>query len=568
MNVLELIKANPNGIIVKAYDFAKKAHLHQKRLSGEPYFNHVLETANILASWNLDEITIAAGLLHDVVEDANVSLDELKKMFGEEIAFLVDGVSKISKIKYKQEDKRKVENMRKLIFALSEDLRVIFIKLADRLHNMRTLRFLPKEKQKRIALETDEIYASIAYRLGMQQVSGELQDLAFPYLHPEEYKWLKNNVKEQYDERMEYLKKIVPKLKDYLIKNNIHIISLDFRAKRWSSLYKKLLLYDMDIEKIYDLIALRIIVPDIKECYEALGIVHSLWPPLPGRIKDYIATPKPNGYKSLHTTVFGPEDKKIEIQIRTLEMHQENEFGVAAHLLYKIQKYKQENLPNKLKEDMLKELNWIKQLRNWQEDLQKNNVSDTDFLNSIKIDFFKDRIFVLTPKGDVLDLPVDSTPVDFAYHIHSEIGNSCSGAKVNDKIVPLNYKLKSGDVVEILTQKNKKPSEDWLNFVKTSLAREHIKSALKNKNKLLANKPAKTELKLTVVNRIGLIRDISNIISRSHFNISSFHTEKNPGSNYQITKIEIETANKEKVEKLILKIKTIKEVKEISYRFI
>jgi GTP pyrophosphokinase len=567
MNVLELIKANPNGIIAKAYDFAKKAHLHQKRLSGEPYFNHVLETANILASWNLDEITIAAGLLHDVVEDANVSLDELKKMFGEEIAFLVDGVSKISKIKYK-EDKRKVENMRKLIFALSEDLRVIFIKLADRLHNMRTLRFLPKEKQKRIALETDEIYASIAYRLGMQQVSGELQDLAFPYLHPEEYKWLKNNVKEQYDERMEYLKKIVPKLKDYLIKNNIHIISLDFRAKRWSSLYKKLLLYDMDIEKIYDLIALRIIVPDIKECYEALGIVHSLWPPLPGRIKDYIATPKPNGYKSLHTTVFGPEDKKIEIQIRTLEMHQENEFGVAAHLLYKIQKYKQENLPNKLREDVLKELNWIKQLRSWQEDLQKNNVSDADFLNSIKIDFFKDRIFVLTPKGDVLDLPVDSTPVDFAYHIHSEIGNSCSGAKVNDKIVPLNYKLKSGDVVEILTQKNKKPSEDWLSFVKTSLAREHIKSALKNKNKLLANKPAKTELKLTVVNRIGLIRDISNIISRSHFNISSFHTEKNPGSNYQITKIEIETANKEKVEKLILKIKTIKEVKEISYKFI
>jgi GTP pyrophosphokinase len=433
---------------------------------------------------------------------------------------------------------------------------------------MRTLRFLPKEKQKRIALETDEIYASIAYRLGMQQVSGELQDLAFPYLHPEEYKWLKNNVKEQYDERMEYLKKIVPKLKDYLIKNNIHIISLDFRAKRWSSLYKKLLLYDMDIEKIYDLIALRIIVPDIKECYEALGIVHSLWPPLPGRIKDYIATPKPNGYKSLHTTVFGPEDKKIEIQIRTLEMHQENEFGVAAHLLYKIQKYKQENLPNKLREDVLKELNWIKQLRSWQEDLQKNNVSDADFLNSIKIDFFKDRIFVLTPKGDVLDLPVDSTPVDFAYHIHSEIGNSCSGAKVNDKIVPLNYKLKSGDVVEILTQKNKKPSEDWLSFVKTSLAREHIKSALKNKNKLLANKPAKTELKLTVVNRIGLIRDISNIISRSHFNISSFHTEKNPGSNYQITKIEIETANKEKVEKLILKIKTIKEVKEISYKFI
>jgi GTP pyrophosphokinase len=501
MTVFELIKANPSGIVARAYDFAKKAHLHQKRLSGEPYFNHVLETANILVSWNLDETTIAAGLLHDVVEDTNINLEKLKKEFNEEIAFLVDGVSKISKIKYRGA-KQKAENMRKLIFALSEDLRVIFIKLADRLHNMRTLQFLPKEKQKRIALETDEIYSSIAYRLGMHQLAGELQDLAFPYLYPEEYKWLTTNIAEKYEERMEYLKRIAPELKDYLIKNKIHIISLDFRAKRWSSLYKKLLLYDMDIEKIYDLIAIRVIVPDIKQCYEALGIIHSLWPPLPGRIKDYIAVPKPNGYRSLHTTVFGPEDKKIEIQIRTPEMHEENEFGIAAHWLYKTQKYKKENLAHKPKTEVLKELNWIKQLRAWQEDLQKNNISDNEFLNSIKIDFFKDRIFVLTPKGDVLDLPVDATPIDFAYHIHSEVGDSCSGAKVNDKIVSLDYKLKSGDVVEILTQKNKKPSEDWLSFVKTSLAREHIKSALRRKDKLTKGKPIKTELKIVVIDRI------------------------------------------------------------------
>ena len=561
MTVKDIVKLYPQSIISKAYKFAEKAHSGQKRKSGEPYFNHVLATADILYSWNMDDETISAGLLHDVVEDTNIKLEEIKKEFGEEIAFLVDGVSKLGKFKYRGV-KEKAENMRKLILAISEDLRVVFIKLADRLHNMRTLNYLPKEKQKRIALETDEIYAPIAYRLGMHNLAGELHDLAFPYLYPEEYKWMLNNVSDKYEERTEYLKKIAPILKEFLLKNNVKIINFDFRAKRWSSLYKKLLVYDMDIEKIYDLVALRIIVPTVSDCYTVLGLVHELWPPLPGRIKDYIAVPKPNGYRSLHTTVLGPQDKKIEIQIRTPEMHYENEFGVASHWLYKMQKYQKENINT-----FVKELEWVKQLRSWQEEIQKT-VSPSEFLKSLKIDFFKDRIYVITPKGDVIDLPKDATPVDFAYHIHSEIGDTCVGAKVNDKLVPLDYKLKSGDVVEILTQKNKKPSEDWLNFVKTSLARERIKSALKQKNKKLISQPTKTELKMVVLDRMGLIKDISSVITNSHFNILSFHTEKTHTPLYQINRIEIETTNKEKIQKLILKLKNIKGVKEVSYRII
>jgi GTP pyrophosphokinase len=562
MTIKELIKLNPSGIIALAYQFALKAHEGQKRKSGEPYFNHCLAVADILLSWNMDDSVLAAGLLHDTLEDTNITLKEIQKNFGDEIAFLVDGVSKLGKIKYRG-IKQKAENMRKFIFALSEDLRVIFIKLADRLHNMRTLNFLPKEKQKRIALETEEIYAPIAYRIGMHNLSGELQDLAFPYLYPEEYKWLLNNVRDKFETRTSYLKKVAPILKEALIKNKIQVLNLDFRAKRWSSLYKKLLLYDMDIEKIYDLVALRIIVSEVSDCYSALGVIHDLWPPLPGRIKDYIAMPKPNGYKSLHTTVFGPDNKKIEIQIRTKEMHEENEFGIAAHWIYKNKKYNNSKYLNKPE----KELEWIKRLRDWQKEKQSEDISSDEFLKSLKIDFFKDRIFVLTPKGDVLDLPNGATPIDFAYHIHSEIGNSCAGAKVNDKLVPLDYKLKSGDVVEILTQKNKKPSEDWLNFVCTSLAREHIKSALKEKRQFKTSL-TKTELKIVASDRIGLIKDISSIIARSHFKILSFHTDDTYSKNYQISRIEIDSINKEKIEKLILKLKSIKEIKEISYKII
>jgi guanosine-3',5'-bis(diphosphate) 3'-pyrophosphohydrolase len=532
MTIEELINKNPK--IKKAYDFAKKAHSGQKRKSGEPYFNHPLAAAQFTLNWQLDEDTIAAALLHDVVEDTGTSIEKIEKEFGEEIAFLVEGVSKLGKIKYKGSQNR-AENLRKMILSLSEDLRVIFVKLADRLHNMKTLSYLPPQKQKRIALETTEIYAPIAYRLGMQSLAGELEDLAFPYLYPKEYQWLKNNIKEEYESRENYLKKIKPLVEKILNDNGIKPLLIDFRAKRYSSLYKKLLRYDMDIEKIYDLIAVRIIVESISDCYSTLGAIHQAWPPLPTRIKDYIAMPKPNGYRSLHTTVIGPEEKKIEFQIRTKEMHEENENGIAAHWLYEQQKQSKNYLERKSVRAKTEEIVWISQLRAWQEKFTNLEKNPEEYLESIKIDFFKDRIFVISPKGDVFDLPKGSTPIDFAYQVHSEIGNSCVGAKVNGKIVPLNHELISGDVIEILTQKNKMPSESWLEFVKTNLAKEHIKAALKAKKKSSFEKTPKIELKITSEDRIGLLKDITSIISRNHINIISANAS--PAGKFIISKI-------------------------------
>jgi guanosine-3',5'-bis(diphosphate) 3'-pyrophosphohydrolase len=588
MTVKDIIKSNPQGLIARAYRFAEKAHAGKKRKTGDPYFSHVLATADILASWHLDEASIAAGLLHDTVEDTPVTMDELKKEFGEDIAFLVDGVTKLGRIKYRgaqetksrAEEKKtpdtdldpsaadlaKVENLRKMIFAISEDLRVVFIKLADRLHNMRTLGALPPQKQKRIALETDEIYAPIAYRLGMQNLAGELRDLAFPYLHPKEYEWLKKTMREEYSDREQYLRRIKPILEKTLRLNGIQPLTIDFRAKRMSSLYYKLLRHEMDIGRIYDLVAMRVIVNTVSECYAVLGVIHHIWPPLPGRIKDYIAMPKPNGYRSLHTTVIGPEEKIVEIQIRTKQMHEENEHGIAAHWLYEQKKTGQvdKGFFQKIKE----ELRWVKQLREWQS--RYADVNSEDFIQAMKIDFFKDRIFVITPRGDVIDLPVGATPVDFAYHIHTEIGNSCVGAKVNGAFVPLNHQLRSGDMVEILTQKNKLPSEDWLKFVKTSIARDHIRAALRAKNKRLRAEaaPSRVELRLTVQNRIGLLKDISGIIAQSHFNILSVNTIEHASGKFPILKIQCAMADAKKVEKLLLKLKRLKEVREISYQLV
>ncbi len=356
MSVKEFAKKNPESLIGRAYAFAEKAHTGQKRKSGEPYFNHALATAEILQSWHMDEATVAAGLLHDTVEDTGVPLETIKKEFGEEVAFLVDGVTKLGHIKYRDNaalaekgrgktgaltaaalatEQSKAENLRKMILALSQDLRVVFIKLADRLHNMQTLAALPPAKQKRVALETDEIYASLAYRLGMHNVSGELQDLAFPYLHPREYEWLLRAAKERFAERSKYLEKIKPQVKKLLKEHDIKPLDIEIRAKRYSSLYKKLLKRDMDIDRVHDLVAMRVIVETLPECYAALGVIHEAWPPLPRRIKDYIAMPKPNAYRSLHTTVIGPDGKRVEFQIRTKEMHDENEYGVAAHWIYK-----------------------------------------------------------------------------------------------------------------------------------------------------------------------------------------------------------------------------------------
>ncbi|HUX35457.1 MAG TPA: RelA/SpoT family protein [Candidatus Paceibacterota bacterium] len=572
MTVAETARKKPNTLIGRAYVFAERAHKGQQRKNGEPYFSHVLATAETLQQWRMDEQTIAAGLLHDVVEDTAVTEEELKKEFGEEMTFLVDGVTKLSRIKYRGTE-AKAENLRKMILAISQDLRVIFIKLADRLHNMKTLSALPPVKQKRIALETSEIYAAIAYRLGMWELSGELQDLAFIYLQPEEFKWLQENVADEFETRRNYLETIKPVLEETLKRDNIKPVSIDFRAKRYYSLYKKLHQHDMDINRVYDLVAMRLVFETVPECYAALGVINNLWPPLPGRIKDYIAMPKPNNYRSLHTTVIGPEGRHVEIQLRTKEMHDENEFGIAAHWLYKEQQRpgffsRRSKKKEPLGEKLAASLAWLKQLRDWQEKRKQETGNPEEFLENMKADFFKDRIFAITPRGDVIDLPRGATPVDFAYHIHTEIGDNAIGSKINGKIMPLDTDLKSGDMIEVLTQKNKKPSEDWLKFVKTSIAKEHIKAALRDKRmNLVQKRPAsKIELHLTVENRLGITKDVSGIIARSHIHITSLQLFGQKGSQFSSCKIGCETTDTSKIEKVILKLKKLKEVREISYK--
>jgi GTP pyrophosphokinase len=568
MTVKEIIKKDPNGLIAQAYEFSKKAHAGQKRKTGEPFFVHPLAVAETLASWNMDEETIAAGLLHDIIEDTKTGKEELAKQFGETIVFLVDGVSKLGKIKYqgvasKISANAKIENLRKMILALSEDLRVVFVKLADRLNNMRTLGALPPVKQKRIALETEEIYAALTYRLGMQNLSGELHDLAFPYLYPKEHDWLLKHIPEKYEERRRYLERLEPRIKAALEKHGLEWSAIDFRAKRYSSLYKKLTRHNMDIDKIYDLVAMRIIFKNVADCYAALGVIHELFPPLPGRIKDYIAMPKPNGYRSLHTTVITEANKFVEFQIRTEEMHREDEEGVAAHWLYEQRKEGGKNYRNI---QFVKEFHWVEQLRNWQEKYDNSMTDPEAFLHAMKVDFFKDRIFVITPKGEVLDLPVDSTPVDFAYHIHTTIGNTCVGTKVNGSFVPLDHSLHSGDVVEILTQKNKLPSEDWLKFVKTAGARDKIRVAITQKKGSLTSRrvPSGIELKLIIQDRFGLIQEITGAITRSHINIRRLQTIHQSGNQFPSIKLQCQITDKEKINKIILKLKKIKGVREIS----
>jgi len=558
----QLRKNNP--LVQRAYELAQKCHQGQKRKSGEPYFFHVATAAEYIARWGLDQDSIIAALLHDIVEDTSYPLEKIRQEFNQDVAFLVEGLTKLGKIKYRGVE-RQVENLRKMILALSQDIRVIIIKLADRLHNMETLYALPPQKQKRIALETSEIYAPLAYRLGMQKVSGELEDLAFPFIYPREYRWLENHIAEKYEEREKYLERAKPIIIEALKKANVKIIRVESRAKRYSSLYKKLLRYDMDVDKIYDLVALRIIVEGIEDCYATLGIIHNLWPPLPGRIKDYIALPKPNRYRSLHTTVFCIDQRITEIQIRTELMHQESENGIAAHWLYEQHKGDKAYRERRVVIGDQKELTWVEQLKQW----QQHFASPEEFLESLKIDFFRDRIFVITPRGEVIDLPANATPIDFAYHIHSNVGDQCSGAKINGKLMPLHTQLRSGDVVEIVIQKGKKPSEDWLEFVKTSHARNHIRAALKGKTARLAQTgPTGTEIKILVMDRLGLIKDLTGIFSRSHVNITNISTLAHANQKLPIIKINCDLTQKDKVEKLIAKLKKLKEVKSIVYQFI
>lgn len=552
-------------VIIKASHFAKKAHHGQKRKSGEPYFEHVKETAKIISEWGLGETTISAAFLHDVVEDTPVTLEEIKKEFGEEIAFLVDGVTKLGHVKYRG-TVTEMENMRKFILAISQDIRVILIKLADRLHNMKTLFALPLSKQKRIASETLEIYAPLAYRLSMFELSGYLEDLCFAYLQPKEFKWLKDNVKKRYQERKEYVKRITPAVKEELNKNQINIVEINSRAKRYYSLYKKLQRYDMNLDQIYDLVAIRCIVKNLSDCYTTLGIIHGRWLPLLSRIKDYIAMPKANGYKSLHTTIFGPEQQLIEIQIRTQEMHQEAEYGIAAHWAYHQNKGTLEYKSRQATLANQKELAWVKKLQTWQSNLQKPK----EFMNILKTELLEDQVLVLTPKSQIIELPKGSTPIDFAYKIHSDIGNSCVGAKVNKKIVPLDIKLKTSDIVEILVQKNKKPSENWLEFIKTSQARHHIKNYLRRKhNRLIKPVPAKTEFKILVENRVGILKDIANVISRVHINITDHQSRsENFGDNFHVIKIGCQLNDKRKAEQIINKLKKVKGVEKADYKLI
>lgn len=479
MTIEEIIKIvkknNPRAdtdAIRLAYDFAKQAHRGQKRLSGEEYIQHSLETAKILAKMKLSTPIIQAGLLHDVPEDTEKTLEDIENNFGPDIASMVGGITKLGKIKYRGID-RYIENLRKMFMAMASDVRVIFIKFADRLHNLQTLEALPPKKRYRIALESLEIYSPIAGRLGMGEMRGMLEDLAFKHVYPKEYQWVIGFIQKEHDAKVKYLEKIKKEIKKELDQAGIKIIDMHGRAKHIYSLYRKLLRYDRDINKIHDIIALRIIVKDLADCYAILGIIHSKWPPLKGRIKDYIAQPKPNGYRSLHTTVFCEGGEIIEFQIRTMEMHNEAEYGIAAHW------HHEEEIRGQVAEE--KQLHWVKDLARIQKEIQGRSEYIKN-LEDLKIDVFQTRIFVLTPKGDVIDLPDNSTPVDFAYAIHTEIGHKCVGAKVNEEMAPLNRKLQSGDVVEIIVDKKRKgPNPDWLKFVKTASAKAKIKSKTKTK---------------------------------------------------------------------------------------
>lgn len=457
-----------------AYEFASSAHLGQKRRSGDDYIIHPLATAQFLAELKMDIPTIIAGLLHDVPEDTSITIEDIKKNFDKEIAILVAGITKLGALKYRGME-RYAENLRRMFVAMSNDIRIILIKFADRIHNLKTLEFLPPEKQIRIATESLEIYAPIADRLGIGKIKGELEDLSFKYVYSADYKWIMEMLPKKYKEKERYLEKVKKRISKKLLDSGITLknISIHGRTKHLYSLYKKLLRpqINRDLSKIYDLIALRIIVPTVADCYSTLGILHNLYRPMPGRVKDYIAQPKPNGYKSLHTTVFTENGEIVEFQIRTMEMHEEAEFGIAAHWNYKENK----GSINR------KSIKWIEELVKWQKQIQDNE----QFLNDIKLDIFQNRIFVFTPTGDVIDLPEESTPIDFAYHVHSSIGNQCVGARINDHLVSLDSKLKSGDIIEIITDKNRKmPGMDWLKSVKTSMAKNKIRSALNKTKKL------------------------------------------------------------------------------------
>ena len=472
-NVKSYMPEADTDMIERAWLVAKEAHADQKRSSGEPYINHPLNVAAILAEMQLDDKTIAAALLHDVVEDTIFTFDEMEDMFGSEIALLVDGVTKIGKIYFQTKEQQQIEAYRKLIIATAKDLRVILIKLADRLHNMRTLKFVAKDKQQRIAKETLELYAPLANRLGISNIKWELEDLSLRYLEPDIYYDLVEHVKQKRQERQIYISEAVRLIEEEFDELEIHA-SISGRAKHFYSIYKKMMRDHKGIGEIYDLSAVRILVDDVKDCYNVLGVIHSKWRPIPGRFKDYIAVPKSNGYRSLHTTVMAL-GYPLEIQIRTYAMHKISEYGVAAHW-----KYKESGSSKPANSDRDQKISWLRQMAK----LQKEIRDPKEYLEALKLDFFSDEVFVFTPGKDLVVLPRGSNPIDFAYRIHTEVGHHCIGAKVNGRIVPLEYKLQNGDFVEVVTNKsNNGPSRDWLNIVASSDTRQKIRSWFKRENR-------------------------------------------------------------------------------------
>lgn len=469
----KVVSYNPTAkldMVRKAYVFCAKVHQGQTRLSGEPYLVHPMEVAAILADLKLDVATVVTGLLHDTLEDTLTTYDELVNIFGAEVANLVDGVTKISKIYFKTKEESQAENFRKMLLAMANDIRVILVKLADRLHNMRTLQYHPEPKQRSVAKETQDIYAPMAHRLGIAWIKGELEDLSFRYLNKDLYYDLASKVAKKKKERETYVEEVKVIIGQKLAEHGIRG-EVSGRSKHLYSIYNKMQSRNVDIDEIYDLIAIRILVEDIRECYEVLGIIHSTWKPIPGRFKDYIAIPKGNMYQSLHTTVIGPFGERMEVQIRSWEMHRVAEAGIAAHWQYKEGKGYDER--------DVKRFAWLRQLLEWQHELQDSQ----EFMNTVKVELFPEEVYVFTPKGDVKGFPKGATPIDFAYSVHTDVGHRCVGAKVNGRLVPLKYEMKTGDIIEIVTSPHHTPSKDWLKIVKSSRARNKIRGWVKTEER-------------------------------------------------------------------------------------